>query len=78
MLTCKREQKFILDFSCATMFRIFAKIYDEVYESMVKCGVELIFPKHTHIYKYINIYMDRDGKDMTTNKKNAFGFLMHA
>ena len=64
-LTCKRGQKFALDRSCAATFGNFAKMYDEVYESMVECGVASVLPEP--------VYMNRDGDDTTTNIKGYFG-----
>jgi len=64
-LTCKRGQKFALDRSCAATFGNFAKMYDEVYDAMVECGVASVLPEP--------VYMNRDGDDTTTNIKEAFG-----
>ena len=64
-LTCKRGQKFALDRSCAATLGNFAKMYDEVYDAMVECGVASVLPEP--------VYMNRDGDDTTTNIKEAFG-----
>ena len=64
--TCKRRDKFALDCSCTATFGNSAKMYDEVYESMVECGVALVLFKPVH--------MNRDAdNDTTTNMKEAFG-----
>ena len=49
MFTHKRGQKFALDCLCAATFGNFAKMYDEVYESMVEYGVALVL--------YLNLYI---------------------
>ena len=64
-LTCKRGKKFTLDCSCAATFGNFAKMYDEIYDSMVECGAALVFPEP--------IYMTRDLDNVTSNMKEAFG-----
>ena len=64
-LIYKRGQKFALNCSCAATFDNFSKMCDEVYGSMVECGVALVLPKA--------VYMTRDGDKATTNMKEAFG-----
>ena len=41
VLTSKRGQKFALDRSNATTFNNMAKMYDDIYESFVECGVAI-------------------------------------
>ena len=60
----KRGQKFALDRSSATTFTNISKMYDEVYEALVECGVasQLNTP----------VYMDREGNSVIGNT-DAFG-----
>ena len=63
-LTSKRGQKFALDRSSAATFSNFAKMYDDVYEAMVDCGVASKLQQPT--------YMDRDGNTIT-NMDRVYG-----